>query len=91
MRRADLQTDSPSAQEVIESLERLNFPAADTLAEVAQLLRRTEEPSESGSSTAWPPLLQHAHSKHDARHAEPASSHRPLVGPPLVLAKRTFR
>ena len=43
------------------------------------------------AETQWPPVLQNPRAKKDSRYAEPPTSHRPGVGPVLVLAKRAFR
>ena len=57
-----------------------------------EALRRLLEASvRAPPETQWPPLLETPRTKKDSRYADPPSSHRPLVGPVLVTAKRAFR
>ena len=88
MRAEDLISSQPTVEEVTESLRRLPVPAPEA---VAALRRRFAATGEQPSSAAWPPFLEGARIKRDARYADPPSSHRPVVGPALVMAKRAFR
>jgi hypothetical protein len=84
----DLLTTSPSAEAVAAAVARLPSPPAEKL----EALRHTLENAEQASlEREWPPLLQAPRNKKDSRYADPPSSHRPVVGPLLVFAKRTFR
>jgi len=88
MRAEDLLTHSPPAEAVAAEVDRLPSPPAEKL----EALRRTLEHAEQASlEQEWPPLLQVPRNKKDSRYADPPTSHRPLVGPVLVLAKRAFR
>ncbi|QAT86140.1 hypothetical protein EJ065_4590 [Corallococcus coralloides] len=88
MRAEDLITDDPTVEAVLESLERLPTPEPE---KVEALRRRLAATQTQAPSAAWPPFLEGARLKRDARYADPPSSHRPLVGPALVMAKRAFR
>ncbi|RKH66276.1 hypothetical protein D7V93_04685 [Corallococcus llansteffanensis] len=81
-------TLQPTAQAVAAATERLPEPTTA----VRDTLRRTLAASlRAPVSGQWPALLLEARAKADVRYVEPATSHRPLVGPVLVFAKRTFR
>ncbi|MHA7631848.1 hypothetical protein [Corallococcus sp. M7] len=88
MRAEDLITDDPTVKAVLESLERLPTPEPEKVEALRRRLAATQAPA---TSAAWPPFLEGARLKRDARYADPPSSHRPLVGPALVMAKRAFR
>ncbi|AFE06044.1 hypothetical protein COCOR_04817 [Corallococcus coralloides DSM 2259] len=88
MRAEDLITDDPTVKAVLESLERLPTPEPE---KVEALRRRLAATQAQPPSSAWPTFLEGARMKRDARYADPPSSHRPLVGPALVMAKRAFR
>jgi hypothetical protein len=87
----ELLTTSPTAEAVAAEVERLPPPPPEKL----EALRRTLENARSAEQTTlereWPPLLQTPRGKKDSRYAEPPTSHRPVLGPLLVFAKRTFR
>ena len=68
--------------------ERLPEPAPAQREALKAVLERTER---APTEAEWPPLLQLPRQKKDTRYADPPTSHRPWVGPPLVLAKRAFR
>jgi hypothetical protein len=72
----------------MEHLQALPSPPEE---HVAELRRKLSEERRPESPTAWPPLLQNPRDKMDTRYASVPTSHRPLLGPPLVLAKRAFR
>ncbi|RKH12741.1 hypothetical protein D7V97_07580 [Corallococcus sp. CA053C] len=81
-------TLKPTAQAVAAATERLPEPTTA----VRDTLRRTLAASlRAPVAGQWPALLLEARAKADVRYVEPATSHRPLVGPVLVFAKRTFR
>jgi hypothetical protein len=88
VRAEDLLTREPSAETLAAETARLPPVPEATLEEVRRLLDASER---APSSPEWPPLLQAPRNKKDSRYAEPPSSHRPVVGPVLVLAKRAFR
>lgn len=88
MRAEDLLTREPSAETLADEAARLPSVPEATLEEVRRLL---EVSKRAPSSPEWPPVLQAPRNKKDTRYAEPPSSHRPVVGPVLVLAKRAFR
>ncbi|WP_257455761.1 hypothetical protein [Archangium lipolyticum] len=88
MRAEDLLTQEPSAEAVAAETARLPAAPEATLDEVRRLLEVSER---APSSPEWPPVLQAPRNKKDTRYADPPSSHRPVVGPVLVTAKRAFR
>jgi hypothetical protein len=88
MRADDLLTNEPLARALAEEAERLPSPAPEAVEAVREKLRLSERPA---TDAAWPQVLQAPREKKDTRYAEPATSHRPVVGPVLVVAKRTFR
>ena len=88
MRAEDLLTTSPTAEVVAAEVARLPPPPPEAL----EALRRKLESSEQAPvEREWPPILQAPRNKKDSRYVEPATSHRPVVGPALVMAKRAFR
>ena len=88
MHAEDLLTLKPTAQAVAAATERLPEPTTA----IRDTLRRTLAASlRAPVAGQWPALLLEARAKADVRYVEPATSHRPLVGPVLVFAKRTFR
>ncbi|MBZ4332862.1 hypothetical protein NR800_12575 [Corallococcus interemptor] len=88
MRAEDLITRDPTVEAVLESLARLPTPEPEKVEALRRRLAATQAPA---INAAWPPFLEGARLKRDARYADPPSSHRPLVGPALVMAKRAFR
>ncbi len=68
--------------------ERLPSPSAEDREALRATLERTER---APTEAQWPPILETPRQKKDTRYAEPPTSHRPVVGPALVLAKRAFR
>lgn len=88
MRVEDLLSTSPSSEQLAEAMARLPPVAPEALAELRQRLTASER---SVSPSGWPALLRDPHARRDTRYAPPPTSHRPLVGPALVLAKRAFR
>lgn len=88
MRADELISDPALSETVAAATERLPSPTPEAREAMRATLERTERvPSEA----QWPPLLETPRQKKDTRYAEPATSHRPVVGPVLVLAKRAFR
>jgi hypothetical protein len=88
VRPEDLLTTPPLAEQLAEAVERLPAPEPEQF----EALRRLLEDSERSTVAAeWPALLRGPYVKRDTRYAPPPTSHRPLVGPALVLAKRAFR
>lgn len=81
--------ESAVSEEVLEAIEALPRPDARTEQALQDLFEKTKVPEASAS--AWPPILEEPRLRADSRYADPASSHRPLVGPALVAAKRSFR
>ena len=88
MRADQLFSDPVLAATVAEATERLPSPSAEDREQLRATLERTER---APTEAQWPPLLETPRQKKDTRYAEPATSHRPVVGPVLVLAKRAFR
>ncbi|XXF80659.1 hypothetical protein P2318_13175 [Myxococcaceae bacterium GXIMD 01537] len=88
MKADELLTTGTIARAIAEEAERLPRPTAEELEAVRERLKLSERPA---ADAAWPQVLQAPREKKDTRYAEPATSHRPVVGPVLVLAKRTFR
>jgi hypothetical protein len=88
MRAEELISDPALAATVAAATERLPSPSSETREALRATLERTER---APSEAQWPPILETPRQKKDSRYAEPATSHRPVVGPALVLAKRTFR
>lgn len=89
MRAEELISTSPSPEHLVEAMARLPLPPAEVLETLRQRLAAPEHLQQPMAH--WPPLLRHPHALRDTRHAPPPTSHRPLVGPTLVLAKRAFR
>lgn len=88
MRPEDLLTQSPSPERL--AAEAAKLPESDP--EQVESLRRLLDASQRApAETEWPPLLQAPRSKKDSRYVDPPTSHRPVVGPVLVAAKRAFR
>jgi hypothetical protein len=88
MRAEDLITTRPTADAVAEALRRLPVPDPEVVAALREKLDTVEAPP---PGMEWPAILQAARLKRDTRYADAPSSHRPVVGPVLVLAKRAFR
>ncbi|WP_224245725.1 hypothetical protein [Hyalangium gracile] len=88
MRADELFTDPALAATVAAATERLPSPTPEARESLRATLDRTER---APTEAQWPPLLETPRQKKDSRYAEPATSHRPVVGPALVLAKRAFR
>jgi len=88
VRAEDLLTREPSAEAVATETGRLPPVPEATLEEVRRLLDASER---APTSPEWPPILQAPRNKKDTRYADPPASHRPVVGPVLVAAKRAFR
>jgi hypothetical protein len=88
VRAEDLLTREPSAEAIAAETARLPSVPDATLDEVRRLLDASER---APTSTEWPPVLQSPRNKKDTRYADAPSSHRPVVGPVLVVAKRAFR
>ncbi|QRK05449.1 hypothetical protein JQX13_35525 [Archangium violaceum] len=88
MRPEDLLTTTPTPERLVEEAGRLPEPDPEQVESVRQLLAASQR---APAVTEWPPLLQAPRSKKDSRYAEPPTSHRPVVGPVLVVAKRAFR
>ena len=88
MRPEDLLCASPTPERLAQEAAGLPEPSAEQVAALQQLLTAARR---APAETEWPPLLQTPRTKKDSRYAEPPTSHRPGVGPVLVLAKRAFR
>ena len=87
MRAEDLKSQSPSPEEIAKATDALPKPAKEALDALKAAVAR----SQSAGGSGWPPFLEEARARLDSRHAPPATSHRKLVGPALVAAKRGFR
>ncbi|RYZ42897.1 MAG: hypothetical protein EOO71_06060 [Myxococcaceae bacterium] len=88
MRAEDLISTHPTAEAVTEALRRLPPPAPEKVDALRRRFTATQAPA---SSTAWPHFLEGARLKRDSRYADAPTSHRPVMGPALVMAKRAFR
>lgn len=88
MRPEELLTTTPSPERLAEEARRLPEPEPKQVESIRQLLEASQR---APAETEWPPVLQAPRSKKDSRYAEPPTSHRPVVGPVLVTAKRVFR
>jgi hypothetical protein len=88
MRADQLYSDPALATAVAAATERLPSPSPEDQERLRATLERTER---APTEAQWPPILETPRQKKDTRYADPPSSHRPLVGPALVLAKRAFR
>jgi hypothetical protein len=84
----DLLTDPALARAIAEEASRLPAPPEGTREALRRQLDHSARPP---SDAAWPAVLQAPREKKDTRYAEPATSHRPVVGPVVVFAKRSFR
>jgi hypothetical protein len=87
MRARDVVSEDPSAEE----LERLSAGLERGEQGVEALRRLFEKAEATVAREGWPPFLQRARDLVDARRGPGPTSHRKLVGPALVLAKRGFR
>lgn len=88
MRADQLFSDPALAATVAAATEKLPSPSPEASEQLRATLERTER---APTEAQWPPILETPRQKKDTRYAEPATSHRPVVGPALVLAKRAFR
>jgi hypothetical protein len=88
MRADQLLSEPALAATVAAATERLPSPSPEAREQLRATLERTER---APTEAQWPPILETPRQKKDTRYAEPATSHRPVVGPVLVLAKRAFR
>ncbi|RKH11200.1 hypothetical protein D7Y13_07110 [Corallococcus praedator] len=88
MRAEDLISTHPTAEAVAEALRRLPRPEPEKVDALRSRFTATLAPA---SSAAWPHFLEGARRKRDSRYADAPTSHRPVVGPALVMAKRAFR
>jgi hypothetical protein len=88
MRAEELFTDPVLAAKVAAATERLPMPSSEDREALRTSLERTER---APTEAQWPPILEGPRQKKDSRYADPPTSHRPVVGPVLVLAKRAFR
>jgi hypothetical protein len=84
----DLLTDSPTAEAVVAEIARLPQPSPE---QEEALRHKLEHSAHAPLEREWPPMLQRLRDKLDTRFADPPTSHRPVVGPLLVLTKRAFR
>jgi hypothetical protein len=88
MRADQLFSDPALAATVAAATERLPSPSPEDSERLRETLERTER---APTEAQWPPILETPRQKKDTRYADPPASHRPVVGPVLVLAKRAFR
>lgn len=88
MRADELFGDPALTAAVSAATERLPAPSSEAREALHATLEHTER---APTQAEWPPILETPRQKKDSRYAEPPSSHRPVVGPVLVLAKRAFR
>lgn len=89
LRADELESTTPAASDLAQAVNAIPLGDPDTVRDVQQRLDRSAHADTSTS--AWPPILEEPRRRADVRFADPATSHRPLVGPALVAAKRTFR
>jgi hypothetical protein len=88
MRPEDFLTTTPTPERLAAEARKLPRPDPEQEESVRRLLEASQR---APAETEWPPLLQAPRSKKDSRYADPPTSHRPVVGPVLVAAKRAFR
>lgn len=92
LRAADLTTDTPTPENLLELVAQLPRPDPEKERAVRQALERSRgADAKDAAASEWPPLLEEPRRRADSRYADPATSHRPVVGPVLVAAKRAFR
>jgi hypothetical protein len=84
----DLMTDPELARAIADEASQLPAPPEGARETLRQRLDHSARPP---TDAAWPAVLQAPREKKDTRYADPATSHRPVVGPLVVLAKRSFR
>lgn len=87
LRPDEIETEAISTEELARLANAASTRSADEQA-IRQELERSKTPTEG---SAWPPILDEPRRRMDTRYADPATSHRPVVGPVLVAAKRGFR
>lgn len=88
MRADQILSDPALAATVAAATERLPAPSPEDSERLRATLERTER---APTEAQWPPILETPRQKKDTRYADPPTSHRPVVGAALVLAKRAFR
>jgi hypothetical protein len=88
MRAEELITEPRLAEEIATEANRLPTPPREELEALRARMARTERPP---LDRAWPAFLREALERKDTRYAAAPHSHRLVVGPALVLAKRAFR
>jgi len=92
LRPGDLVSDTPPPEELAELANAVEAADPERIAALKRDLERAGSVQDGQASTsAWPPLLEEPRRRMDTRRADPATSHRPYIGPVLVAAKRTFR
>ena len=88
MRAHDVVSKSPDSGEW-EDLSRGMLEGKSQ--EVSELRKLFERAADVPAREEWPPFLQRARDLVDSRTAGAPSSHRPVLGPALVAAKKAFR
>ncbi len=83
----DILSEEPEANEIVKLVGDLPDPPAHAVRELKQQLESLKDVPVAD----WPVYLRDPREKVDVRYPEPATSHRPLVGPAMVLVKRAFR
>jgi hypothetical protein len=83
----DILSEEPEATELVKLVDELPSPSANEIGE----LKRQLESLKDLPAADWPVYLRDPLAKLDVRHPEPATSHRRLTGPAVVLVKRAFR
>lgn len=86
MRPEEIRTDEPSPSEIVKLIDELPEPDAGDVRELRQQL----ESFKNAPVADWPAYLRAAAQKVDARQATVATSHRPVIGWAVVLAKRAI-
>jgi hypothetical protein len=88
MHADQLFSDPALAATVAAATERLPSASPEDTERLRATLERT---GRAPMEAQWPPILETPRQKKDTRYADPPTSHRAMVGPVLVLAKRAFR
>ncbi|MBX5480939.1 MAG: hypothetical protein IRZ16_03690 [Myxococcaceae bacterium] len=92
MNASELATDTPPPEDLAKLANEIPDPTEIVERELRERLDRIAPPSAHDDGPGrWPPILEEPRLRADSRYADPATSHRPLIGPVLVAAKRSFR
>ncbi|MGA9526219.1 MAG: hypothetical protein WBV82_32465 [Myxococcaceae bacterium] len=88
MRPDEVLCDDPTPEELARRANQLPSPEPAAVEALRQALEAAPDPS---ARKEWPQFLEFPRTLTDSRHADPPSSHRPVLGLVLVPMKRAFR